>query len=63
MHNSHATHSFNSNKTRKTRTNKGYNKANIKLTERHQFSNTLARKGKGKKHINISHIFYKGGWL
>jgi transposase len=40
MHNSHATPGFNSNKTRKTRTNKGNNKANIKLTRKHQFSNT-----------------------
>jgi ABC-type ATPase with predicted acetyltransferase domain len=43
MHHSHATRSLNSNKTRKTRTNKSNNKANIKLTRKHQFSNTLAR--------------------
>jgi hypothetical protein len=43
MHNSHATLGFNSNKTRKTRTNKSNNKAKIKLTRKHQFSNVLAR--------------------
>jgi len=43
MHNRHATRSFNSHKTRKARTNKGNNKADIKLTRKHQFSNTLAR--------------------
>jgi hypothetical protein len=43
MHNSHATLGFNSHKTWKTGTNKGNNKANIKLTRKHQFSNTLAR--------------------
>jgi hypothetical protein len=43
MHNSHATRSFNSHKTWKTGTNKGNNKADIKLTRKHQFSNTLAR--------------------
>jgi len=43
MHNSHATPGFNSNKTSKTGTNKSNNKANIKLTRKHQFSNVLAR--------------------
>jgi hypothetical protein len=43
MHHSHAARSLNSNKTRKARTNNGNNKADIKLTRKHQFSNTLAR--------------------
>ena len=42
MHNSHAAPSFNSHKIERTRTNKGNNKANIKLTRKHQFSNILA---------------------
>jgi len=49
MHNRHATRSFNSHKTRKARTNKGNNKAYIKLTRKHQFSNTLARENRAKE--------------
>jgi hypothetical protein len=35
----------------KPRTNKGNNKADIKLTRKHQFSNTLARILKGLKEL------------
>jgi hypothetical protein len=44
MHHSIATLGFNSHKTWKTGTNKGNNKANIKLTRKHQFSSIPARR-------------------
>jgi IS605 OrfB family transposase len=49
MHNSHATRSLDSNKTWKNRTNKSNNKANIKITRKNQFSNTLARAARVNK--------------